>query len=141
MSSAQTFEIAARIDHLSSGVGCFDPIQVMNRMRVAFPGLVENSRDYLWEACDHFRKNTAPGADGALRIAVKDMQERGPKILFSIPWSGGRSIGGTAERYVVLVSSSEEFPADFRLRFTEFLRALFLQPIQIGRLSDGEDEA
>jgi hypothetical protein len=127
----RTFEIAARIDHLSEGVGCFDPIQVMSRMRVAFPELIEEARDYLWETADHFRQSTEPGSSGALRIAVRDMQERGPKILFNIPLPGGRSIRGTAERYWVLVTSSQEFPEDFRRRFTDFLNGLFLQPINV----------
>jgi hypothetical protein len=131
MSSSQSFEICARVDHLSDGVGCFDPIQVINRMRVAFPELVENSRDCLLEACEYFRRSSGEGADGALRIAVRDMQERGPKILFSIPLPDGRSISGTAERYHVSVTSSENFPDDFRRRFTHFLRGLSLQPIQV----------
>jgi hypothetical protein len=127
----KTFEIAARVDHLSKGVGCLDPIRVVARMRVAFPELVENSRDCLWEACDYFRKSTHEGSGGALRTAVRDMQERGPQIIFSIPLPDGQSIGGVAERYWVRVTSSEEFPEDFRRRFTEFLHGLSLQPIQI----------
>jgi len=89
MNPEQTFTITARIDHLSDGVGCFDPIQVVCRMRGAFPNLIEHSRDYLWESCDFFRKNTTEGSEGALRMAVRDMQERGPKILFEIPLADG----------------------------------------------------
>src|SRR5260221_6020171 len=73
--SDSTFTIEARIDHLSDGVGCFDPLQVMSRMREAFPELVESTRDYLWETCDHLRKRSQAGAEVALRIAVRDMQE------------------------------------------------------------------
>lgn len=131
MNSQQTFTITAQIDHLSDGVGCFDPIQVVCRMRVAFPNLIEHSRDYLWEACDFFRKSPLAGSDGALRVAVRDMQERGPKIQFEIPLADGRSIKGTAERYWVLVTSKENFPDDFRDRFTEFLKSLRLQPIEV----------
>ena len=131
MSSDSTFEIGARIDHLSDGVGCFDPMQVMHRMRATFPELIEESRDYLWETCDRIRQITGDGAEGALLIAVRDMQERGPKILFSIPLPDGRSIRGTAERYWVCVTSSEDFPDDFRRRFTHFLNGLSLQPIQV----------
>ena len=131
MSSDNKFEMGARIDHLSDGVGCFDPIQVMHRMRVAFPELIENSRDILWETCDYMRNSTDDGAEGALRLAVRDLQERGPKILFSISLSDGRSIRGTAERYCVFVTSSEDFPDDFRRRFTHFLYGLSLQPIRV----------
>jgi hypothetical protein len=133
MNSKQTFHITARLDHLSDGVGCFDPVQVVNRMRVAFPQLIEHSRDYLWETCDFFRKSTADGSDGALRIAVRDMQERGPKILFEIPLADGRTLTGTAERYWVHVSSKEAFPDDFREAFTRFLNTLYLQPIQVSQ--------
>jgi hypothetical protein len=134
MSSESTFEIGARIDHLSDGVGCFDPIQVMCRMRVSFPELVEEGRDYLSETYERLRQiaqGGSEGAEGALRIAVRDMQERGPKILFHIPLPDGRSVRGTAERYWVFVTSSEDFPEDFRRRFTHFLHGLHLQPIQV----------
>ena len=126
-----TFEIAARIDHLSDGVGCFDPIQVISRMRSAFPNLIENSRDCLWETADRIRQSAGPGTDEALRVAVRDLQERGPKILFRISLPDGRSISGAAERYWVSVTSSEEFPEDFRRRFSAFLRGLSLQPIHV----------
>lgn len=131
MNPEQTFTITARIDHMSDGVGCFDPIQVVCRMRGAFPNLIEHSRDSLREAADYFRKLTDEGSEGALRSAVRDMQERGPKINFEIPWSDGRLIKGTAERYWVLVTSDENFPDDFRDRFHEFLQSLWLQPIEI----------
>lgn len=101
-------------------------------MRVAFPEIIESTRDVLWETCDHFRRlERSDGVDGALRIAVRDMQERGPAILFTIPLSDGRSVSGIAERYRVEVSSQEEFPEDFRRRFTAFLGNLALQPIQV----------
>ncbi len=131
MEPDRTFEIAARIDHLSDGVGCFDPVQVMSRMRSAFPNLIQDSRDYLWETTDSIRQSTDSGSGAALRVAIRDMQERGPKILFSIPLPDGRSIRGTAERYWVMVTSSQEFPEDFRHRFTSFLHDLSLQPIQV----------
>ncbi len=131
MNSDSTFEIGARIDHLSDGVGCFDPIQVMCRMRLSFPELVEESRDYLLETYEGLRRIAGDGSEGALRIAARDMQERGPKILFRIPLPDGRSIKGTAERYCVFVFSSEDFPEDFRHRFTRFLHDLHLQPIQV----------
>ena len=129
MSADSSFTIEARIDHLSEGVGCFDPVQVVHRLRGAFPEVIEHSRDYLAETCDRLRK--IAGADDALRIAVRDMQERGPKIQFEIPLPGGQMIRGTAERYWVLVTSEKEFPADFRRRFTDFLSGLKLQAIQI----------
>ncbi|HWB06232.1 MAG TPA: hypothetical protein VG796_24630 [Verrucomicrobiales bacterium] len=131
MHPGQTFTIIARIDHLSDGVGCFDPVQVVTRMRVAFPNLIEHRRDYLWETCDFIRKSTHEGAEGALRIAVKDMQERGPKIQFEIPLEGGRLVKGTAERYCVLVTAEEDFPEDFRGRFMGFLKSLRLQSIEV----------
>ena len=134
MGSDSTFEIGARIDHLSDGVGCFDPMQVMCRMRASFPELIEESRDYLWETADRLRqmaRGGSEGAEAALHIALRDMQERGPKILFRIPLPNGRSIRGTAERYCVFVTCSEDFPEDFRRRFTHFLRGLSLQPIQV----------
>ena len=134
MSSDNIFEIGARIDHLSDGVGCFDPIQVMCRMRVSFPELIEESRDYLSETYERLRqiaRGGSEGAAGALRIAVRDMQERGPKILFRIPLPDGRSVKGTVERYCVFVFSSEDFPEDFRRRFTDFLHGLHIQPIQV----------
>ena len=90
MNSGSTFEIGARIDHLSDGVGCFDPIQVMCRMRLSFPELVEDSRDYLLETYEGLRRIARDGSEGALRIAARDMQERGPKILFRIPLPDGR---------------------------------------------------
>ncbi|PWU08048.1 MAG: hypothetical protein C5B50_30235 [Verrucomicrobia bacterium] len=127
-----SFTIEARIDHLSDGVGCFDPIQVLHRMRTAFPNLIESTRDYLQETCDAFRTPSEAGAEKALRIAVRDMQERGPKVLFQIPLPDGRSIRGTAERYWVSVTSlGSDFPDDFRQRFIAFLETLRLQPIQI----------
>jgi hypothetical protein len=129
MEPSKTYTIGARIDHLSDGVGCFDPIQVVYRMRVVFPQLIEHCRDCLWEAADYFRRFA--GSEGALHTAVRDMQERGPKILFEIPLSGGRVISGTAERYWVLVSSEEDFPEDFRRAFTQFLNSLKLQSIEI----------
>ena len=131
MAPGETFHITARIDHLSDGVACFDPIQVLSRLRNAFPELIENSRDYLWETADRLRQITDPDSVAALRIAVRDMQERGPKFLFTIPLPDGRTITGTAERYWISVSSSEDFPEDFRRRFTAFLNGLFLQPIQV----------
>jgi len=135
--STDFFTIEARIDHLSDGVGCFDPRQVMNRMRAAFPELVESPRDYLAEACDYFRRLSGAGAEGAFRIAIRDMQERGPKFLFEIPLSGGLAVRGTAERYWVSVSSKDaDFPEDFRRRFVSFLESLRLQPIEIRH---GED--
>jgi hypothetical protein len=129
MSSDSTFTIEARIDHRSDGVGCFDPVQVVCRLRDAFPELIESSHDCLWEACDQVRK--LEGAEAAVRTAVRDMQERGPKIQFEIPILGGRSVKGTAERYWVLVTARETFPDDFRRRFVAFLESLTLQSIQI----------
>lgn len=132
VSNDSTYTIKARLDHLSAGVGCFDPIQVVHRLRGAFPELIESPRDYLWETCDYIRKlDRSQGADGALRIAVRDMQERGPKILFQIPVSDGRLLQGTAERYWIYVSDREDVPPDFRRRFTAFLESLWLQPIEI----------
>jgi hypothetical protein len=130
--SLSSFTIEAHIDHLSDGVGCFDPLQVMSRMRRAFPELVENTRDYLGDACDQFRKCSDAGAEDALRSAVRDMQERGPKILFEIRLPDGRFLKGTAERYWVSVTSKgEDFPEDFRRRFIAFLETLTLQSIEI----------
>lgn len=123
--------ITARIDHLSDGVGCFNPMQVMARMRGAFPELVVENRDFLWEACEYFIRMTGEGATGALRIAVRDLQERGPKFLFHIPLNDGRIVKGTAERYWVNVRSTEEFPEEFRQRFTDFLKSLTLQTIEV----------
>jgi hypothetical protein len=130
MSSECEFTIEARIDHLSDGVGCFDPIQVMYRMRGPFPELVEESRDYLAETYEGLCRIAGDGT-AALRTAIRDMQERGPKINFRIPLPDGRSVRGTAERYWVLVCSSEDFPEDFRRRFSEFLHGLYIQPIQV----------
>jgi hypothetical protein len=127
-----SFTIEARVDHLSDGAGCFDPIQVLHRMRAAFPDLAESTRDYLWETCDAFRTLSEPGAEKAFRSAVRDMQERGPKFLFEIPLPDGRSIKGTVERYWVSVTSlGSDFPDDFRQRFIAFLETLRLHPIQI----------
>lgn len=132
MSTDSTFKIEARIDHLSDGVGCFDPVQVVSRMRGAFPDLVEDTRDHLWDTCDYFRKlERSDGADGALRIAVRDLQERGPMVAFEIPLPDGQRIKGHAERYWVSVSSKTDFPEDFRRRFVAFLESLTLQPIQV----------
>ena len=101
-------------------------------MREAFPELIESARDYLEETCDQLRKRLEAGAEGAFRGAVRDMQERGPKILFEIPLPDGRSFKGTAERYWVLVTSKgEDFPEDFRFRFIAFLETLTFQSIQI----------
>lgn len=83
MEPERTFEIAARIDHLSHGVGCFDPVQVMSRMRSAFPDLIEDRRDYLWEVAGRLRGFPDSGADAAFRAALRDLQERGPKILLA----------------------------------------------------------
>ena len=129
MSFHSTFTIEARIDHLSDGVGCFDPVQVVCRLRAAFPELIESTRDHLSETCDRLRE--LDGGGEAVRIAVRDMQQRGPKIQFEIPISGGRSVKGTAERYWVLVTSGETFPDDFRRRFITFLESLTLQHIQV----------
>ncbi len=123
--------MGASIDHLSDGVGCFDPVQVMCRMRLAFPELVEHDRDYLLETYESLRRIGGDGSEAALRIGMRDMQERGPKILFQIPLPDGRSIRGTAERYSVFVFSPVDFPPDFRRRFTDFLHGLHLQPIQV----------
>ena len=131
MSSENTFKTGACLDHLSDGVGCFDPIQVMCRMRAAFPELIEESRDYLYETFERIRQIASDDSEGALRVAVRDMQERGPKILFHIPLPDGRSVRGTAERYCVFVFSSEAFPENFRRRFIHFLHGLHLQPIQV----------
>ena len=125
------YEIAARIDHLSDGVGCFDPQQVVCRLRGIFPSLVELPSDPLWETYEHIRASDQAGSAVALGVAIRDIQERGPKIMFEVPLSGGGSVRGTAERYWVLVSSPTEFPKEFRRRFTEFLGSLFLQPIQV----------
>jgi hypothetical protein len=127
-----TFEITGRIDHLSDGVGCFDPVQVICRMRGFFPELIESSRDCLWETANSIRQLTSSGqGEGAYLTAVRDMQERGPKILFTIPLTDGRVVRGTAERYWVSAYFTEKFPEDFQRRFTEFLNSLFLQPIQV----------
>jgi hypothetical protein len=131
MEPKRRFTIGARIDHLSDGVGCFDPVQVIYRMRIAFPEMIEHSRDYLFEAVNFLRSRTDAGSEGALRIAARDMQERGPKILFEIPLADGRILRGTAERYWVLVSSDEDFPEDFRQAFNQFLKSLKLQPIEV----------
>ena len=129
------FEITARIDHLSDGVGCFDPRQVVRRLRSVFPSLVEHPHDPLWETYESIRTSGQVGSTGALGIAIRDIQERGPKIMFEIPLGDGSSIRGTAERYWVLVSSPTEFPEEFRRRFTEFLGSLFLQSIQVSTSS------
>jgi hypothetical protein len=131
MEQKRTFHIGARIDHLSDGVGCFDPVRVIGRMRAAFPQLIEQARDYLWETCDRIRQSTGEGSQGALRGAVRDMQERGPKILFEIPLADGHVVTGTAERYWVRVTSNDDFPQDFRRAFTQFLSSLELQSIQV----------
>lgn len=119
------------MDHLSEGVGCFDPIQVICRLRVAFPEIVEHLDDPLWKTRNQLFLNTQSGSEAAVRVATRDIQERGPKILFEIPVTNGRSIKGTAERYWVLVTSEEDFPEEFRIRFTTFLNGLVLQPIQV----------
>src|SRR3954463_14151227 len=56
MSTERSFTIEARIDHLSEGVGCFDPIQVVQRLRGAFPEIIEPSRDYLGQTYEDLRK-------------------------------------------------------------------------------------
>jgi hypothetical protein len=84
MSSEREFSIEARIDHLSDGVGCFDPIQVMHRMRGPFPELIEESRDYLAETYEGLRRIAGDGTP-ALRIAIRDMQERGPRSISGFP--------------------------------------------------------
>ena len=96
-----------------------------------FPELIDGSRDYLWETANRTRQQSGPGSEEALRIAVRDVQERGPKFLFTIPLPDGDFVTGTAERYCVSVSSYVDFPEDFRRRFTAFLSSLRLQPIQV----------
>lgn len=118
------------MDWNSDGVGCFDPLQIVARMRVAFPELKCDERDHLLDTCKTISR-AADGESAALRAGVKDLYERGPVILFEIPYSSGRTIKGVVERYVMRVSSDEPLPDKFVEEFTSFLESLKLQEIEI----------
>jgi hypothetical protein len=61
------YEIAARIDHLSSGVGCFDPQRVVHRLRGAFPALVEHPHDPSRKTYERIGTKGRESSAGALQ--------------------------------------------------------------------------
>lgn len=123
-------KITIKIDWNSECVGCFDPIQVVARMRVVFPNLITNERDFLLETCKGIAELSS-GEMGALKTAVKDLYGRGPIILFSIPQPDGSEVTGTAERYWMHVSSAKSFSKEFREKFLSYVNNLCMQKIEI----------
>ncbi|MGJ8641759.1 MAG: hypothetical protein ACSHYA_20380 [Opitutaceae bacterium] len=124
-------EIGIKLDWNSEGVGCFDPIQLIARLRLEFPETETKECDHLLNTCKAIAELGGNEITPALKSAVKDLHERGPAIQFEIPVSAQKKAKGIAERYWMRVSSEEPFPGEFENRFMKFLLSLHLQNIEI----------
>jgi hypothetical protein len=103
-------------------VGCFYPTVVVALLRQAFTNVEVMPQDVSWNDYDHFVQHSV--GEGALRVAERDAQRRGPIWQFHMPMGNGRSIRGHAERYRVLISSEEVIPEPLCSQFLEFLNTL-----------------
>jgi len=130
-------KFTANIDHNSDGVATFDPIQVIARLRAIYPDLEDDFQDHLLSTCKAFAREGE--TNGALKIAVKDLYERGPAIRFRIPLDDGRELRGVAERYWVILSCEDPIPKVHRPRIRAFLSSLFFQEIKV--VEEGPSEA
>jgi hypothetical protein len=103
-------------------VCCFDPKIVIVRLKRAFPEVEVDPYDHAWRDYDIFQQMGA--VEGAIKIAERDAQRRGPLFTFRFPSSALAVIQGRAERYHVAIWSDEPIPEPLRSRFIEFLENL-----------------
>jgi hypothetical protein len=115
------------------GYGCdksvvcsFDPSIVITRLREAFPEAQVSDEDRAWRDYEALKERGA--ITNALQIAERDAYRRGPIWTFHLPAPGQPMIRGTAERYVVKVSSHEPIPEPLRSAFLAFLEQLKFSP-------------
>jgi hypothetical protein len=103
-------------------VCCFDPTVVVVRLRRAFPEIEIDPQDRAWRMHDEMQEIDA--VEGAVRIAERDAQRRGPLYIFRFPSPSRAAITGRAERYNVRIWSDEAIPEPLRSQFIDFLETL-----------------
>jgi hypothetical protein len=106
----------------------FDPNKIVARLRLEFPGMEVDPRDFAWRDFDNFVQHGVVDESGALGIAARDARRRGPVWKFQLLAAGGKSIRGTAERHTVYFLDEDPFPEPVRSQLVLFAEGLRFAP-------------
>ena len=112
------------VDYHETELGVFNPLVLFSRMEHAFPEIEKFGGDHLEDTCASIVELHKNEGSGAVRIALRDLIERGPALRFRIPRSDGSFYVGLVDRQSITVSSLKPFGEVFRTDFEEFLKML-----------------
>lgn len=125
--------IGADVSESDSGVGCFDPEQVLRRLQETFATDVEyDLTDILAGVHERVLRTTAElgmaSDNSPVRSAARVERVVRPRYQFRLRVGPGVFIIGHVDRYSVQVAcgGEAEFPEPARTRFVAFLRSLRL---------------
>jgi hypothetical protein len=141
--------VGADVSESGSGVGCFDPEQVLLRLREAFGPDVEYDLTDLLAGVQERVLRTAtelgmPADSLPVRSAARAERTDGPRYQFRLRVGPGAFVTGRVDRYSVQVAceAAAEFPEPARGRFVAFLRSLRLgRVVRYGCGPDAEPSA
>lgn len=113
------------------GVGCFDPVMILHRMKEVFgPDLEFDAADLL---AGHYERRLQSAAElgihadsPAVVSAAKLVREVSPRYAFRLRVGSAAFVSGQADRYTlhVVCACEADFPEPARGRFVAFLRSL-----------------
>jgi hypothetical protein len=119
--ATMTYLLAARVvgsEGRWNTVCCFDPTNIVTRLRAAFPDVEVAADDY---ALKTYKRAVDLGANVVTKTAKRDLHVRGPIWTFHFTDPTHAGVRGVAERYVVRFVSEEPISDSFRAELTEFL--------------------
>lgn len=123
-----------------SNIACFNPMVVLDNLKDAFPEAELDSEDYSQHMLNALRRNGSNAE--AIRTAAMDAMRRGPQFRFRLSTGSGSYLVGSADRWVVQVSSDDPIPEPIRSRLLSFLAtvqfASFVQ-VKIVRIHGNEE--
>jgi len=114
--------------------GCFDVLVVLSLLEREYGDSVQiDPEDLAWNDYESVLRHTkAPANEGAVRVAERDAQRRGPRFRFAV-MHGARRFEGAIERHRIAIHSEEPIPEGVAARFEAFLNSLPIGKPEIGR--------
>ena len=94
------YRLTARVDDRRTEMFSFNPLVALSRVLHAFPEAEKLGGDHLEDTCVGIAEMAASSGKGtgAVRIALKDLVDRGPALRFRIPRDDGGYYEGIADR-------------------------------------------
>ena len=131
--------IEASVPWPGAGVGCFDPAEVLHRMREVFGPdleyeLTDRSAIRHEQALQTAAELGMPADSPPILSADRVMRESGPRYEFRLRVGPATFVTGQVDRHSIRVmcGGEAEFPEPARGRFVAWLRSLRLGQVRVG---------